>query len=120
MVVDAVLDDPALRERVDPTGFVRLIAGLPAQARAAWKLGEAWEPPAGFRRPGRVVALGMGGSAIGAGGPRRRARGGRPRQFLTFSRLCLKSDSYHFILMADPFRILLGPEMFGQNADDDR
>ena len=66
VVADAVLDDPALRDRVDPTGFARLIAGLPAQARAAWELGGAWEPPAGFRRPGRVVALGLGGSAIGA------------------------------------------------------
>ena len=43
-----------------------LIAALPAQAREAWTAGQAWELPAAFRTPRRVVVLGVGGSAIGA------------------------------------------------------
>ena len=60
-----MLDDPALRDRVDPSGFWRLIADLPQQARAACALGHSWPLPEGFTRPERVVVLGMGGSAIG-------------------------------------------------------
>ena len=60
-----MLDDPALRDRVDASGFWRLIADLPRQARAACELGRGWPLPEGFTRPERVVVLGMGGSAIG-------------------------------------------------------
>lgn len=61
-----MLDDAALRARVDAGGFWRLIAELPAQARAARELGRRWPLPDGFARPERVVVLGVGGSAIGA------------------------------------------------------
>ena len=60
-----MLDDPALRARVDPSEFWRLIAELPLHARAARELGERWQPLEGFVRPSRVVVLGVGGSAIG-------------------------------------------------------
>ena len=60
-----MLDDPALRDRVDPSGFWRLIAGLPRHARAARALGRDCPLPADFGRPRRVVILAMGGSAIG-------------------------------------------------------
>jgi glucose/mannose-6-phosphate isomerase len=60
------LDEPALYARLDPSGMRERIAALPAQAREAWRAGLAWQPPAGWRRPSRVVLLGMGGSAIGA------------------------------------------------------
>ena len=42
-----------------------LIAALPDQAREAWAAGQAWELPASFHTPRRVVILGVGGSAIG-------------------------------------------------------
>ena len=61
-----VLDDPAKRTAIDPTGFHDLIAALPVQAEDAWDAGSAWEPPAALERPRRVVVLGLGGSAIGA------------------------------------------------------
>ena len=59
------LDDRAACAAVDPSDMAGYIAGLPAQCRAAWAAGLAWEPPATFRPPARVVILGMGGSAIG-------------------------------------------------------
>ena len=60
------LDDGALYEARDPQGMHTAIAGLPSQAREAWEAAQAWPLPEGFRTPRRVVALGMGGSAIGA------------------------------------------------------
>ena len=60
------LDDRDALARIDPSGMAALIAGLPAQSRAAWDAGRAWPLPAGFETPQRVVLLGMGGSAIGA------------------------------------------------------
>ncbi len=60
-----MLDDPALRDRVDPSGFWQLIAGLPRHARAARALGRDCPLPDDFSRPRRVVILAMGGSAIG-------------------------------------------------------
>lgn len=60
------LDDRDAIARIDPSGMAALIAGLPAQSRAAWEAGRAWPIPAGFEPPRRVVLLGMGGSAIGA------------------------------------------------------
>ncbi len=62
----SVLDDPGLYSRLDPAGMRHLIAALPRQAREAWAAGQAWELPAGFRTPRRVVVVGVGGSAIGA------------------------------------------------------
>ncbi len=61
------LDQPDLYAALDPGGMRDRIAGLPAQARAAWAEGSAWPLPAAWREPPtRVLVLGMGGSAIGA------------------------------------------------------
>ncbi|MPZ99221.1 MAG: hypothetical protein GEU80_07755 [Dehalococcoidia bacterium] len=60
------LDQMDTFDRLDPTGVHRRIAAFTEDARAAWALGRAFEPPASFRAPRRVVVLGMGGSAIGA------------------------------------------------------
>jgi glucose/mannose-6-phosphate isomerase len=60
------LDDRDLYARNDPADMAGYIAGLPAQCRKAWATGLAWNVPASFRTPDRVVVLGMGGSAIGA------------------------------------------------------
>ncbi|MDA0269813.1 MAG: SIS domain-containing protein [Chloroflexi bacterium] len=67
MTPDAIarLSDAALRARVDPSGFDRLLQGLPAQARSAWQLGLD-APFEGFTTPSRVLLVGLGGSAIGA------------------------------------------------------
>jgi len=60
------LDDRALREQVDPTGFHRLLEALPQQARDAWALGLAADLNGAIRTPDRVILAGLGGSAIGA------------------------------------------------------
>ncbi|MEX1021904.1 MAG: SIS domain-containing protein, partial [Dehalococcoidia bacterium] len=61
----AKLDDAALRERVDPSSFHRLLEALPQQARDAWALGQRAELPS-MPAPRRVLLAGLGGSAIGA------------------------------------------------------
>ncbi|MEX2373754.1 MAG: SIS domain-containing protein, partial [Dehalococcoidia bacterium] len=61
----AKLDDAALRERVDPSSFHRLLEALPQQARDAWALGQRAELPS-MPSPRRVLLAGLGGSAIGA------------------------------------------------------
>ena len=60
----AAIDD--LVAAHDPSGFYRLLEDLPQQSRDAWAAAHAWPMPANFRRPSRVVLIGMGGSAIGA------------------------------------------------------
>ena len=65
----SMLDDPVLRDRVDPSGFWRLIADLPQQARAACALGRSWPLPEGFTRPGA-----RRGPRHGRLGDRRRCR----------------------------------------------
>lgn len=60
------LDSAEVIARHDPAGFHRLLEAMPTQAREAWRLGQSWPMPGGFRTPSRVVFLGMGGSAIGA------------------------------------------------------
>lgn len=60
-----LLDDAERVTAVDPGGFHRLLAGLPAQSRAAWAAATAWPIPAFIRRPRRVLIAGLGGSAIG-------------------------------------------------------
>lgn len=62
----SVLDTPATYSRLDPTGMHKLFAALPGRARESWAAGRAWELPADFHTPRRVVVLGVGGSAIGA------------------------------------------------------
>ena len=64
--VELDLDANEAYERLDAAGMGRAIAELPAQSRQAWEAAQAWELPASLRTPKRVVALGMGGSAIGA------------------------------------------------------
>lgn len=61
----ALLADPAHRQRIDPSGFHRLLERLPEQAREAWQLGME-SPLPDLRRPSRVLLVGVGGSAIGA------------------------------------------------------
>ena len=61
------LEDPALRESIDPSGFHLLLEALPQQARDAWAMGLAadlWDAPP--PEPARVLLAGVGGSAIGA------------------------------------------------------
>lgn len=59
------LEDAARFQRYDPSGLRRMMEQLPEQARDAWDAVRAWAPPPGFRPPGRVVLVGLGGSAIG-------------------------------------------------------
>lgn len=59
------LDDLAFLEQTDPSRMRDLMAGFPAQARAAWTAGQRWPLPQHFRAPRRVLIYGMGGSAIG-------------------------------------------------------
>lgn len=61
----ARLDDPALVEQVDRSGFHRLLSALPASAREAWRRGLAWPLAPSLHTPRRVLFAGVGGSAIG-------------------------------------------------------
>ena len=63
---DAVLDDAARRDAIDPGAFRDLVAGLPGQAAEAWDAGREWAGSLTLAAPRRVVFAGMGGSAIGA------------------------------------------------------
>lgn len=60
-----ILDDPAARQRIDPSGMLESITGLLDQCRSAWSSAQSLELPADYRDMDRVVILGMGGSAIG-------------------------------------------------------
>jgi glucose/mannose-6-phosphate isomerase len=63
----ALLDDVGHRGLVDPSGFHRLLEGLPQQARDAWRMGQQADLGSTPRStPARVLLVGMGGSAIGA------------------------------------------------------
>ena len=62
----AALDEPETYERLDPGRMWDFIGTLPAQCQAAWDVGQRWPIPPSLGRPGRVVILGVGGSAIGA------------------------------------------------------
>jgi glucose/mannose-6-phosphate isomerase len=57
------LDDPDARSRLDPSGMLEAVHGMPDQCREAWEASKAlelpWDEP-----PERIVVLGMGGSAI--------------------------------------------------------
>jgi len=61
-----VLNDDRHRDRVDPSGFHSLLAGLPGQARDAWRIGLATELHRTAPNPSRIILVGVGGSAIGA------------------------------------------------------
>ncbi len=60
------LDAPDLYLQHDRAGMGALIGAFPEQVRQAWRLGDEWEIPSGWRRPSRVVLAGVGGSAMGA------------------------------------------------------
>lgn len=62
----SVLDDPETYSRLDPTGIHKRFSQLPTRSQESWAAGQAWELPANFHTPRRVVVLGVGGSAIGA------------------------------------------------------
>ena len=60
------LEDPAVRQRVDPSQFHRLLEQLPQQSRDAWAMGLDADLGDTPKRPPRVLLAGLGGSAIGA------------------------------------------------------
>lgn len=60
------LDDPSVYQQFDPSGMLGLIADLPNQCEAGWKLMQAVDLPPSLARVNQVVLTGMGGSAIGA------------------------------------------------------
>ena len=59
------LDDPAVYQRLDPSGMIDRIADLPRQCRMAWHGAIDLPLPLDFAEVDKVVILGMGGSAIG-------------------------------------------------------
>lgn len=61
-----LLEDAEYRDRVDPSGFHRLIARLPDQARVAWAMGLEADLCDVRSDPERILLVGVGGSAIGA------------------------------------------------------
>ena len=60
----AILDDPDARAKLDPGGMAKAVRELPEQCRAAWDEARRLELPPSYRDVGRIVILGMGGSAI--------------------------------------------------------
>lgn len=59
-----ILDNPEERQRLDPGGMLRSVAGLPEQCREAWAAAQALELPREYAGIKQVVIAGMGGSAI--------------------------------------------------------
>lgn len=59
------LDDTSSFEQLDPQDMLAAIDGLPDQLQRAWDLGSSLDLP-GISQVDRIVASGMGGSAIGA------------------------------------------------------
>jgi glucose/mannose-6-phosphate isomerase len=59
------LDDPQLREDVDPEGMLDRIHELPQQCLDAWRNVAGFNLPPEYAAVRNVVILGMGGSAIG-------------------------------------------------------
>lgn len=59
-----LLDDPATVERLDPSGLLGRIAGLPEQCEDAWKHAGSLELPERLSEARELVVLGMGGSGI--------------------------------------------------------
>lgn len=58
------LDDVARFGKLDPSGMLGAIDGLPAQLQSAWTLGQHLPQPEG-KGISQIVVAGMGGSAIG-------------------------------------------------------
>lgn len=61
-----LLNDADHRARIDPSGFHNLLAGLPAQSRAAWEMALSADLCDVPSDPDRILLVGVGGSAIGA------------------------------------------------------
>ena len=61
------LDDAAVYGKLDPSGMLAAVAGLPEQCREAWQAASAFggDLPRDYADIDRIVILGMGGSAIG-------------------------------------------------------
>lgn len=59
-----VLDDPAARRKIDPSGILDSIRGLPDQCRQAWDATQSLTLPPDYKEIDRIIVLGMGGSAI--------------------------------------------------------
>jgi glucose/mannose-6-phosphate isomerase len=57
------LDDPEVRARLDPSGMLLAIDGMPEQCQEAWKAGRTFDLP-WHGVPEKIVVLGLGGSAI--------------------------------------------------------
>jgi glucose/mannose-6-phosphate isomerase len=58
-----ILDDPGVLARLDSSGMLAAIDGMPEQCRDAWDAGRAFVLPP-RDTPERIVILGLGGSAI--------------------------------------------------------
>jgi len=59
------LDDQSVYASLDKSGMGSQIRGLPGQCRQAWDKASQFVLPSGYADVGKVVILGMGGSAIG-------------------------------------------------------
>jgi glucose/mannose-6-phosphate isomerase len=59
------LDDPLDFADLDPGHMLEHIAELPRQCRDAWELAQSADLPREYESVGRVVCVGMGGSAMG-------------------------------------------------------
>ena len=64
MTNSTVLEDPAVRAKVDPGGMLESVAGLPEQCRQAWRAAQTLTLPPDYAQIDRILILGMGGSAI--------------------------------------------------------
>ena len=59
------LDNVASYRELDPDDMLGRISELPMQCRDAWANAQSLDLPESYRRAGKVIFLGMGGSAIG-------------------------------------------------------
>ncbi|MCM8794608.1 MAG: bifunctional phosphoglucose/phosphomannose isomerase [Candidatus Omnitrophica bacterium] len=60
-----VLDDLKIIKKLDRHDMVSRVTALPDQCLQAWEEGLRWRLPDSYARQGRLLILGMGGSAIG-------------------------------------------------------
>jgi glucose/mannose-6-phosphate isomerase len=65
-VTGGVLDDAAALGRIDRSGMLGNVTGIPGQVRDAWARTRKLELSDAYRSANAVAVLGMGGSAIGA------------------------------------------------------
>jgi glucose/mannose-6-phosphate isomerase len=60
------LDSPETYQRLDPSNMKGRLIGLPQQCEEAWGAAFKLRLPPSYRKVGRVLVAGMGGSATGA------------------------------------------------------